>query len=314
MVFVKILITCGLIYWLFSSVDGDNIAKILTLIKPIQIIGAIGLHISVFLLGGLRWWLLFRYRGTSPPFLKVLPSYYLGIFFNNVLPTGMGGDAIRTLHLTLRGLSAKILIASAIVDRIIGLVVVLAIGATGLLLSLDVNLVGSRKIFLLIAVLVVITGSWLFLTSRFIGLIERLARKYQHTRVRKGLLEIISLCHSYRSAKKIILAAIGLTVAMQGLVIFIYYYLGRSIGLELPFVTYLVVIPVVAVAASLPISIGGLGVREGVLVGLLVTGGADGQLAIALSLLFLLVLWVSSLPGAFVMLAAIKNKSRCYVA
>ena len=231
-----------------------------------------------------------------------------GIFFNNVLPAGMGGDAIRTLHLTLRGLSAKILIASAIVDRIIGLVVVLAIGATGLLLYLDVNLGGSRKIFLLIVVLVVITSPWLFLTSRFIGLIERLASKYQHTRVRKRLLKIISLCSSYKSAKKLILTAVGLTIAMQGLMIFIYYFLGRSIGLELSFVTYLVVIPIVAVAVSLPISIGGLGVREGVLVGLLVTGGADGQLAFALSLLYLLVLWISSLPGAFVMLAAIKTK------
>ena len=313
LIFVKILITGGLIYWLFSRVDVDNLAKILVLIKPSQIIGAIFLHIAVFLFGWFRWWLLFRHIGTSSPFLKTLPSYYLGVFFNNVLPTGMGGDAIRTFHLTLRGLSLKVLVASAIVDRVIGLVVVLAIGATGFFLSLDSNLVGSRKIFLLIAVLAVVTASWLFLAPRFIGLVERLAHKYQHTRIRKGLLVLISLCYSYGSAKKLLLAAIGLTVAMQGLVIFIYYYLGSCIGLELPFVTYLVVIPIVAVAASLPISIGGLGVREGALVGLLVTGGADGQLAIALSLLFLLVLWVASLPGSLMLLTSIKNKSRLKV-
>lgn len=310
---MKALITCGLIYWLFSTIDGGSVVRIFSLIKPIQIIGAIGLHIFVFFFGAFRWWLLFKHTGISSPFLKALPSYYLGVFFNNFLPTGMGGDIVRTLHLNLRGLNAKTLIVSAIIDRIIGLTVVLAIGATGLFLSQDLNLSDRSKIFLLMAVSVAIAGPWLLLTSRFTDMVERLVRKYQHTRVRKMLLEIISLCYSYKSAKKLILTAIGLTVIMQGLVILIYYFLGRSIGLELSITTYFVVIPIVAVAASLPISIGGLGVREGVLVGLLVTVGADKQSAFALSLLYLLVLWISSLPGAFVMLAAIKNKSRRYV-
>lgn len=310
--FVKTLITCGLIYWLFSTIDGGSVVRIFSLIKPIQIIGAIGLHICVFFLGAFRWWLLFKHTGISSPFLRALPSYYLGVFFNNFLPTGMGGDIIRTLHLNLRGLNAKTLIASAIADRVIGLTVMLAIAATSLSLSQDVNLSGHSKIFLLLTVLVAIIGPWLLLTSRFINLVEKLARKYQHTRVRRVLLEILSLCSSYRSAKKLILIAVGVSVIMQGLAIFIYYFLGRGIGIGLSLTTYFAVIPLVFVAASLPISIGGLGVREGVLVGLLVTVGVDEQLAFALSLLYLLVLWTSSLPGAFVMLAAIKNKSRYY--
>lgn len=81
----------------------------------------------------------------------------------------MGGDIIRTLHLNLRGLNAKTLIASAIADRVIGLTVMLAIAATSLSLSQDVNLSGHSKIFLLLTVLVAIIGPWLLLTSRFIN-------------------------------------------------------------------------------------------------------------------------------------------------
>jgi hypothetical protein len=65
-----------------------------------------------------------------------------------------------------------------------------------------------------------------------------------------------------------------------------------------------VAIPAVFLAASLPVSIGGLGVREGTLVGMLVTAGADLKTAINLSLAYLLVLWISSVPGALVILSS----------
>jgi hypothetical protein len=88
---------------------------------------------------------------------------------------------------------------------------------------------------------------------------------------------------------------------MQGLAIWIYYYLGASIGIELSPMTYYTIIPIVFLVTSIPLSIGGLGIREGALVALLMSVNIDTQLAITLSLLFLFVLWLSSVPGAAVM-------------
>jgi uncharacterized membrane protein YbhN (UPF0104 family) len=94
----------------------------------------------------------------------------------------------------------------------------------------------------------------------------------------------------------------------QGLIILTYYLIGRGLGLEISFTTYLVAIPAVFLAASLPVSIGGLGVREGTLVGLLVAAGANLPLAINLSLVYLMVLWISTLPGALVPLLSRTSK------
>src|SRR3989344_175843 len=116
----KLFITAGLIYWLYSYADSDSIKRGLTHIGWMQILIATCLHVGVFLLGSVRWWLLLGHTGVSIPLRKIVPSYYLGVFFNNLLPTGMGGDVVRIVRLKLRGLSAKALIGSAMVDRIIG--------------------------------------------------------------------------------------------------------------------------------------------------------------------------------------------------
>lgn len=144
-------------------------------------------------------------------------------------------------------------------------------------------------------------------SPRFVALIESLQRRYQRNRVRGTLLDMIKLCYSYRARPDLVLKALILTLFMQSLVILVYYLLGSSIGIELSAITYFGIIPIVFIAANLPVSVGGLGVRETALVALLAAAGIDTQRAIALSLLYLLVLWIASAPGAGVMLLAKKN-------
>ena len=305
---LKFTITAGLATWLLSRVDYDNTRKIFLLIKPQQIAIAVFLHTGTFLLGALRWWLLLGYAGISQRFGNILPSYYLGLFFNNILPTGVGGDVVRSLRLNLKGLNVETLLGSAIMDRVIGLVAVLLMGTVSLFLSPDIHLTGRERLALLFVIGVVVLGLWMLSSRRVLALIQSLTEKYHYTRIRRTFLKTMALCCAYGAAKKLFLQAFIISLIAQSLVILVYFYLGRSIGLTLSILTYFSFIPIVFVASSLPISIGGLGVREGVLVGLLVGAHVTTELGIALSLLYLLVLWISSLPGAIVMLAAARNK------
>jgi uncharacterized membrane protein YbhN (UPF0104 family) len=96
--------------------------------------------------------------------------------------------------------------------------------------------------------------------------------------------------------------ALVLSIVMQSIEVFIYMSLGHDLGLGLPMGSYFAVVPLALMAAGLPISLGGLGVREGVLVGLLVFMGADRQTALAVAVLFLMVVWTSVLPGLLLFL------------
>jgi len=299
---LKLLVTGVSVYWLLTLTDLRVAWQSITAVPVLIIFLAVCIMLAGFVAGSFRWWLLLRHTASTIQYRKILPSYYLGIFFNNILPTTMGGDVIRTLHLSLRGISPKALIGSAIIDRVIGLFTILALGFVCIGLSSEIVVRKSDRLVLVGVGALVAAGIWVLFNARFLGLIQRLAAAYQHTRIRKFLLETIQLCHSYKSAHAQLLAAAGLTVLMQSAVIFSYYMLGKAVGITLPLFTYFGIIPLVFLAGAIPISLGGIGVREGALVGLLVAIGVNTHLAVALSFLFLFVLLVASLPGSLVML------------
>jgi hypothetical protein len=304
---VKIIVTAVLVAWLLTKINYGALLETLSVLNPLLLAFAVVLQIMAFMLGGLRWWVLLRHAYDQIPFRKVLPSYYLGLFFNNFLPTGVGGDVIRTIHLNLRGLRTKDLVVSALIDRTIGLMVVLLLGAGSIAFSPDVNLGENIKMILALCFSAIVGIALLITWPRFMALIDNFHHRYQHTRAWKTLLDMIRLCYSYRARPGLVMGALALTLLMQSTVILTYCLLGNSIGIELSLITYFGIIPIVFIAANLPISIGGLGVRETALVALLAAANIDAQRAIALSLLYLLVLWIASAPGAGVILLAKKN-------
>ncbi|TAM45928.1 MAG: flippase-like domain-containing protein [Gammaproteobacteria bacterium] len=302
LVLAKAAVTLAIVYWLVSSVNFGMVGRILTQARHVYLLLSCLLLTAVFLIGCLRWRMLIGHLGLIIPMRQALPSYYLGMFFNNFLPTGVGGDLARTIHLKLHGHGIKPLISSALADRTIGLAVMLLLGGISLLLSPELRLDPDRKLYLAGLIgLGLAGGVVLFWFSNRLPL-DSLSRRYRHTRLRRGLIEIVHLLTTYRTALRQVFAAVLLSIVMQSLVIAAYYLLARGIGIELSLITFFAFVSMVQVAASLPISLGGLGVREGVLVALLAGVGVDIQLGVALSLLFLLTIWLCSLPGAIVML------------
>jgi glycosyltransferase 2 family protein len=305
---LKLAITASLCYWLFTSIDINTLRINITQLGAFPIVAGILLHFIVVLLGAFRWWTLLTHTHTATPYYRALPSYYLGVFFNNFLPTGFGGDTVRILHLRVRGISTKSLVSATVMDRAIGLSTVAIMGLCGVLVSSELSISNHTKTVLVTLFAVGLLSVGLMWSERSVRFVENLALKYRHTRVRTWLLDIILTCYSYRSTKSRIAFAYVISAIGQGLVILTYYMLGHGLGLNLSIATYFVAIPAVFLAASIPVSIGGLGIREGTLVGMLVTAGANLQLAINLSLVYLLVLWISALPGALVLLFSTTRK------
>ena len=308
---LKLSITASLCYWLFSRIDAESLRINLQQLGVFAIIAGVLLHFVVFVVGAFRWWMLLTHTHTATPFHRALPSYYLGVFFNNLLPTGIGGDTVRILHLRVRGISTKSLVSSTVMDRAIGLSTVAIMGLCGVLIPNDLPIPNHTKVVLVTIFVIGLLGAAVMMSNHSVRFIEALAQKYRHTRVRAWLLDMILTCYSYRTTKSRIALAYIVSIIGQSLITLVYYILGRGLGLDLSIATYFVAIPAVFLAATLPVSIGGLGIREGTLVGMLVAAGANLQLAISLSLVYLLVLWISALPGALVLLLnhPEKNKS-----
>ena len=294
---LKALVTAACLWWLARYFDYEQVRTVLAGINPLLLVVAIALHFVSFVAGGVRWWLLFRHLHGAIAFRQVWPSYYLGVFFNNLLPSIFGGDLARTARLYAAGMGGSALVSSAFVDRMLGLAAVVSMGAVALVFApagvenhLALGVFGLGGLVILPMVVIAVLPRWTRLLDAGFG--SRWPR----------LHAVLACFPRYRTAPGLILTAFGLSVLNQLLVVVVLLMLAPGLGVHLPVFQFMVVLMLVFLVSSLPISLGGLGAREGAMMSLMLPLGVDATSVLALSVAYLLVLWSSTLPGAFMLL------------
>ena len=294
---LKALVTAACLGWLSRYFDFEQIRAALAGIDASLLIIAIGLHFLSFVAGGVRWWLLFRHLHGAVAFRRIWPSYYLGVFFNNLLPSIFGGDLARTARLYSAGLGGSALISSAFFDRLLGLAAVVSMGILALLLApaayenhLALGVFGLGLLTLVSVVIIAALPQWLKLLDASFG------KKWPRVQA------VMACFPRYRAAPGLILKAFGLSVLNQLLVVLVLLILAPGLGVHLPIYQFTAVLMLVFLVSSLPISLGGLGAREGAMMSLMLPLGVDAASVLALSVAYLLVLWSCTLPGVFMLL------------
>ena len=252
---------------------------------------------------GLRWWLLLRTQGVSIRFWAAVRLYFLGWFYNNVMPGSVGGDLVRIWYVTRHTEKKFEAGLSVFVDRAIGLLSTLIIAFSfyvAFLRSENIPFVGADSPVLrywwlvVLAVAAVLAG--LSLHHRGWALIRRL-----WTGVRGIFHKLVSAGRLYGSSPLAILEVFALTVCLQIATITGFWLLGSNIGIEAGVKYYYVFFTLVWVIGAIPVSIAGAGVVEGALVVLFVSiAGVAKADAMALALLQRLIWLLGSLPGAVI--------------
>jgi len=245
---------------------------------------------------------LLRHTDPQCNYRDIFPAYYLGLFSNNFLPTGFGGDVVRTAYLSMRGYQVRQLLSSTFVDRVLGLLVLLLTGLLTVLLQDTFPLDRSNILLLCGAILAILFGGWLLFSPTLLNWLRKRQQISRQDRLYRILIDIFEIFHVYRQAPKLLQNGMLLSLLLQILVIGVYALLGYSLDLNVPIAAYFVIIPFVMLATNIPISLGGLGLREGTLVALLLGAGANYEQGVLLSLLYLLVLWSATLPGGLILL------------
>jgi uncharacterized protein (TIRG00374 family) len=264
------------------------------------VLGACLVHILAFILLSTRWWILYKAQDDKNSCTKAFKGYYFGLFFNNFLPTGMGGDVVRIIYLRKFGFATPLLISSTLLDRVIGLFSILLMGLIAIAISPKIAVSDSYYVGLVIFSLVAVMSIALASTSRCKDFVHRFILKSASNRILVALKSFLETINRYRNNRQQLLSAVCISLLAQHLVIISYFMIGISLGIDLAFYLYYTIIPIVFITSSLPISIGGLGVREGTLVALFTMYGTTTESAIALSLVYFLVLLSITLPGGII--------------
>ncbi|MBI5380850.1 MAG: flippase-like domain-containing protein [Opitutae bacterium] len=275
------------------------------------VLGATALAGLAYPLLAWRWWLLLRAQGLGLPLDWAHRVTWIGTFYNAFLLGGLGGDAARAFYVCRDEPQRRAGgLAATLIDRVMGLVVLLSIAAGALLAKTGAlsREPGLRWLFVgaLAGSLVgAIAALWLLRTTPASWPL-RLRRWIGEQR----LPQITALLDSTRAAHRTMLAALAISYAVWLVDFVSIWLLALAVGLPLPFVETCIASAVAYAATVLPISVGGHGVREGALLavlglfGLIAATGLerDRALLLAVGVWAITVGW--SLVGGAVLLAA----------
>jgi uncharacterized protein (TIRG00374 family) len=299
---LKAAVTFALFYWVLAQVEIDPLLGNFKNADIGYLFLALVIHAIAFILFSIRWWYLYYIQDPNWSYKHTVGSYYLGLFFNNILPTGIGGDVVRIIRLRKTGLNTHLLVSSTLLDRILGLVSILLMGLVAVVFTPNLKLSVDTKILLVMFGITLAVGLRFLFSDYIARLAESLHNKFKENKIFHFIFTIISTLHEYRKKRTQILFTLFISFMAQYLIILCFLLIGISLNIEIPVSIYFTIIPIVFVATSLPISIGGLGVRESVLIYLLVFFQADKQAAIALSLIYFATVILITLPGSLVIL------------
>ncbi|RMF65328.1 MAG: UPF0104 family protein [Bacteroidetes bacterium] len=259
---LKVLVSLALIAWILA---GTHVAEIFQAMGTAHVgllLIAFSSHALGFTISAYRWRTLLRARGSDASIRFLIESYIVGMFFNNFLPSTVGGDVYRAYDSWRVGQSRSGAVAVVVVDRFLGLL--------ALMLFATVALLSSNALTQTIPALSLWVGAGTVALAGLVGVIfmapaglSAWVARLQLPLMNKirGLIEAFL---SFRGNQRVLLKALGLSVLLQANVVVHYYLIARALSLPVPLSAFFLIIPLATVVLMLPIAINGIGVREGV--------------------------------------------------
>lgn len=264
-----------------------------------SVIAALTLYMLSWPIAAARWW-LFAPRFTLR---RLLELTLIGQLYTIVLPGQLAGEAVKAYRAARGNADAERLAASVLLDRLIGTISMLLVAGIGAMFA---SLPALR--FVLFGFALVLTG---FLFALEIPAVYRLAdtaidRLGVSTRLRRfapNLKRLLTAWRDFARAPWRLLASLAVGMVLQGIAIAMYALLARDLGIAVAPADWAWIVAVTSLAVLLPLSVGGIGLREGSLVGCLGYLGIGGAPAVALSLGLFAITLSGALAGALVELA-----------
>jgi len=300
---IKIIITGCLLTYLIEKIDIQSAFLQLRLMQPSCALAALVALLVQLLLVVIRWYLVGQLINVTVSLRHAALLMFIGQFFNQLMPSSIGGDAVRAWMASRNGISLARAAASIFCDRAVGLLVVVYFAWLSLMLfpsdwGSGVMAV-SRYLYYLTA----------FVTFGLLVLMlfgAKVAELMMHSFFGRPFGVIVRDIRIVLFTNVKSLQIIGLSVGVQMLIAVAAYFFAKGINVNLGFVDALILIPLIMLVSMLPVSWAGWGLRESAMVvGLGFVGIADVD-ALAISLAFGLAQIVIGLPGGALWLSRVR--------
>lgn len=299
--FIKLLISSFILYLIFSKIE---ISEFILNIKKIgfaAISVLLLLALLKFVVETMRWRFVLKAIGFKFKFNYLLSLYLIGGFFSNFLPSTIGGDLARTAFIKGQNLKVSSAANTILFERFTGLYSVFMMCLLAVAVGWSRMSEYLRVFILLYSTIGIVVMSLIYIFfNKITDLFSILENKYSFKSLKK-IGSILKTLDFSNYKKKTIISTMLFSIMMQLVVISVTVLVGISMGLkQVEISTYFIIMPPVWIITMLPISINGLGIREGVFALFLSNLGVSVEQSTALSLLSFLPFVSLSLVGGVV--------------
>jgi uncharacterized protein (TIRG00374 family) len=249
-----------------------------------------------------RWRLLLAARGIEDGVGWLTRAYLVSYTAGMILPTSIGGDAMRILETSRRhpGRGGPVA-GSVLLERALGGAATLVLAAIGFVLAIGRYPVGPYLwVELAFVVATIFLGVVLFSLS-VRPLLRRTAPLLRAIRLERPVRAVYEGIHSYRENGRLMLFVATLTLALQAVRVLAIWAAAKAVGVDLSPRPYYVMGPLLFLVVLIPFTVSGLAVRESFFVSFLTRLDVSAEAALATGLIYFLITVCLALPGAFVL-------------
>lgn len=294
---LRVMVGIALIAILVWRLDVSKIFANIRSIETVFLLYALIPYFLFIVVSAWRWQILLVHKKFDIPFSRTLVIYFIATFFNNFLPTTIGGDVMRVLY-SMKERRADAL-ATVLVDRILGFVGLFVFALSAVLYLFVVKRQTEFLPFTLGGLIIIIIITYLFFSERAYNKLSPIVQKIKLFKIGDRLNRLHEAATDFSSAWSTIIACIVLSIIIQAFLAIGPFFVmqGMLVNSKVSILPFFIYIPIINVISMIPVSFNALGVREYFYVLLFSRVGFTAETSVVISLVAFFLYFILSLIG-----------------
>ena len=299
---LTLLVTGLCTAYLIWKIDLGRTLRVIGDANPWYLLLALFLMVVTVLPMAWRWQLLLRAKGVEDGLGWLTRAYFVSYAAGQILPTSVGGDAVRIYETARRhpghGDTGA---ATVLLERAIGGAATLILAAVGLALAVGHYDVGAYLWIEAFFVVATIVFGFLLFSRRARPLLKLGRPILAFVRLDKLVARVYHAMHSYRDHVGVLVVVLLVTIALQAVRVLAVWLSGKAVGIDLSPRPYYVMGPLLFLVMLVPFTVNGFAVRESFFVSFLGNLGVSADQAFAAGFLFFVITILLAAPGAAIL-------------
>ena len=281
---LKALVSISLLTILLINIDWDTVVGNLEKANLLFLATASLLNLAERFELTFKWNLLIKARNIFISFGRLFIINAIGSFLGLFLPSSLGTDVVKGYYLVKNNSEKSVSVSSVFVDRVLGMFSLLTFGVVSVFYAGDLIAKFNLKFIIVTLFVLAIIFFYIFQTNWTTKFLKKFSPKNSKLKeIFDNILKLHSSILEYKNFPGTLLFAFFITLLVQVSRVFTYYVIALSFGIHIPIIYFFLFVPLIMLVMMIPISVGGLGVREGAFVAFFSIAGMPVSDAVMIS-------------------------------